>query len=362
MRHRSTSIPSLLHIIALAIAALSTIPAHAIELDDCKSLEDDAKRLACYDSVSGRNTKTDQPTQGAAGALRSDAPGTGLIARLTPDQTRPGARPSSLAERWDLDEAPDPALFALRAYKPVYLLPAFYSTSPNLHPSSPNPDNNATLAAPIDHLEGKFQISGKAKLLNNVAVSGGALWFGYTQTSHWQVYNEERSRPFRETNYEPELIYTAPTNYSIFGLDGRLIGLSLTHQSNGQDVPRSRSWNRVIGQVGLENDDWALLVRPWLRIRESVSKDDNPDILDYVGRGEIIAIRKLGSQQIAITLRQSLRTGDKAHGSVAVDWGFPVYGYLKGHVQLFSGYGESLIDYNHRQNSIGVGVSVGEWL
>ncbi len=360
MQRRPTQLHSpYLGAVIVAMAAWCS-SATAIDLDDCKSLEDDAKRLACYDSATGRNASQAERT--APAATGPATAGSGLLARLLPDPTRPGARPSSLAERWDLDVAPNPELFALRAYKPIYILPAFYSSSPNLRPSSPNPENNATLAGPIDHLEGKFQVSGKAKLLDDVGVSGGALWFGYTQTSHWQVYNEERSRPFRETNYEPELIYTAPTNYSIFGLDGRLVGLSLTHQSNGQDNPRSRSWNRVIGQVGLENDDWALLVRPWLRLREKVGKDDNPDILDYVGRGDLVAIRKLGNQQIAVTLRHSLKTGDRAHGSLAVDWAFPVYGYLKGHIQLFTGYGESLIDYNHRQNSIGVGVSVGEWL
>ena len=347
----------------VAFAALGSTTAHAIDQAECKTLEDDAKRLACYDIVSGRTvTPAAQQLPSVVQGLRNDVSGVGLVAQRPPDVTPQGTRPSSLAERWDLDDAPNPALFALRPYKPVYILPAFYSTSPTTRISSPNPENTGSLQGPIEHLEGKFQISLKAKMLDNLLVDSGSLWFGYTQSSRWQVYNHATSRPFRETDYEPELMYTAPTRYSLLGLDGRLVGLSLTHQSNGRDTPQSRSWNRVIGQVGLENDDWAILIRPWLRIREKAEKDDNPDILDYVGRGEVIGIRKLGNQQIAITLRHSLRAGAKAHGSVAVDWAFPVYGYLKGHVQLFTGYGESLIDYNHRQTSIGVGLSVGEWL
>lgn len=357
--HRLTHLGPLM----LVVVAAWSASAHATETAECKSLEEDLKRLACYDSASGRSvTKSDQQMPSVVKDVADDVSGIGLVATRKRDTTPPGTRPSSLAERWDLDGTPSPALFALRPYKPVYILPAFYSSSPTTQVTSPNADNNGTIRGPIDHLEGKFQISLKAKLLDSVGFAGSDLWFGYTQSSRWQIYNHETSRPFRETDYEPELIYTAPTDYALFGLNGRMIGLSLTHQSNGRDLPQSRSWNRVIGQIGLENDNWALLVRPWLRLREKATKDDNPDILDYMGRGELIGIRKLGNQQIAVTLRHSLKGGDRAHGSIAVDWAFPLYGYLKGHVQLFTGYGESLIDYNHRQSSIGIGLSVGEWL
>ncbi len=347
-------------VVVAAMATLGSISAHAIEASECKALEDDLKRLACYDTVNGRTMP--KPDLNIPESVRKELPPSVRAETEQPDTARPGTRPSSLAERWDLDGRPSPALFALRPYKPIYILPAFYSSSPTTHPTSPNQANDATLSGPIDHLEGKFQISLKAKLLDSIGFAGSDLWFGYTQTSRWQIYNYETSRPFRETNYEPEIMYSAPTHYSVFGLEGKLVGLSLTHQSNGRDLPQSRSWNRVIGQVGLENNDWTFLVRPWLRVREKADKDDNSDILDYMGRGELIGIRKLGSQQIAVTLRHSLKGGGRSHGSVAVDWAFPVYGYLKGHVQLFTGYGESLIDYNHRQNSIGVGLSLGEWL
>ena len=338
--------------------------ANATELADCKTVEDDAKRLACYDSIAGRGVVTPAEKQmpQVVGNVKDDVSGIGLVARRLMDTTRPGTKASSLDERWDLDGDPSPPLFALRPYKPIYILPAFYQTSPNVRATSPNPQNTGNLLTPVDHLEAKFQFSLKTKLLNDVGFSGSNFWMAYSQTSRWQVYNSTRSRPFRESDYEPELIYTAPTHYSFFGVDGKLAGLSLTHQSNGRDDPQSRSWNRVIGLVGLEAGDWTVMVRPWLRIRERADKDDNPDILNYMGRGEIIAVRKLGDQQVAVTLRHSLRAGNESHGSVAVDYAFPIYGYLKGHVQAFSGYGESLIDYNHHTNAVGVGISLGEWL
>jgi len=51
-----------------------------------------------------------------------------------------------------------------------------------------------------------------------------------------------------------------------------------------------------------------------------------------------------------------------SRGSVGLEHAFPISSYLKAHINLFHGYGASLIDYNHRQTRIGIGVSLTQWL
>ena len=59
--------------------------------------------------------------------------------------------------------------------------------------------------------------------------------------------------------------------------------------------------------------------------------------------------------------RHSLRGGDESHGALQLDYGFPINRAFRGHVQVFHGYGESLIDYNHKATYVGVGVALLEW-
>ena len=66
-------------------------------------------------------------------------------------------------------------------------------------------------------------------------------------------------------------------------------------------------------------------------------------------------------EMIALNLRHSLRAGDRSRGAVQFDWAIPLAPPLRMHVQLFNGYGESLIDYNHRAWYAGVGLSLIEW-
>jgi len=39
-------------------------------------------------------------------------------------------------------------------------------------------------------------------------------------------------------------------------------------------------------------------------------------------------------------------------------WAFPLHSNIKGYVQLFTGYGDSLINYNAPQQTIGAGVFI----
>ncbi|MDH5824384.1 phospholipase A [Luteimonas sp. RD2P54] len=268
---------------------------------------------------------------------------------------------SLLDTRWELARDSKLGLFNFRAYKPVYLLPAFWTTDTNPAPRSPNPDNTVTEPAQIDNLEAKFQLSFKTKALENLFGDNGDLWMGYTQSSRWQIYNSESSRPFRETNYEPEILLVFRNGYSLpGGWHGRMSAIGINHQSNGREDPLSRSWNRVMFNFGFDREDWALMVRPWVRISDG-SDDDNPDIEDYMGRGDLTLVHVRGGHQFSLMARHSLRGGDRSHGALQFDWGFPIHRAFRGHVQLFDGYGESLIDYNHRATYIGLGISLQEW-
>lgn len=344
----------------------------------CVALSSDAARLACYDAALGRMTPDPAAADEAAAQARAQRReeqsststplprGERLREFFTTDLHASGdeanaGKGSLLDSRWELAKDSKLGTFQLRAYKPVYLLPAFWSSDPNQLPSSPNPNNTTTTAQAIDNTELKFQLSFKTKVAENVFGDNGDIWMGYTQSSRWQAYNSEVSRPFRETNYEPEVMLAFRNGYSLLGWNGRMTALHLNHQSNGRSDPLSRSWNRVILNVGLDRDNWAVMLRPWYRVPESNSEDNNPDIDDYIGRGDATVVWSRDGHTLSLTGRHSLRGGERSHGSLQVDYGFPLTNLLRGHLQVFSGYGESMIDYNHKSTHVGLGVSLLDW-
>lgn len=370
-----------------ALVALGILPAHAqseqapINPEACVAIVSDAERLACYDRAMDRDAAdvdADDPSLLEAGAIadalrrreRQALPPRERARRLVSDlfASEPATveaidtgKGSLLDSRWELAPESKLGTFNFRAYKPVYLMPLFWTDAPNEQPTSSDPRNVPAERRSLKEVEAKFQLSFKTKLAQDLFGDNGDLWAGYTQSSRWQVYDGEQSRAFRETNHEPEVMLVFRNGYSLGGWRGRMTGIALNHQSNGRADPESRSWNRIIVSVGLDRRDWALVVRPWWRIPDPAGEDENPDIEDYIGRGDLTLVHRRNGHEFALAARHSLRTGDDSRGAVQFDWGFPLSRTLRGHLQVFDGYGESLIDYDHRGTWVGLGVSLLEW-
>lgn len=205
--------------------------------------------------------------------------------------------------------------------------------------------------------ETQFQLSVKTPLANNLLDRNINIFAAYTVRSFWQVYQRDISSPFRETNHQPEVWVQMHPKFDIFGFRNTLFAVGVAHQSNGRSGELSRSWNTVFTDLVFYKDDFVLSLRPWVRIAEELDNDDNPDITDYLGHGEMRLAYTYDDHTFSFMSRNNLESGF-SKGAVQLGWSFPLFGYpyIKGYIQYFSGYGESLIDYDRYVNRIGVGL------
>lgn len=371
----------------MALAAVLPLVSHAQPAPGwqaCAALADAGQRLVCYDRWAQDQGRPAPPAAAAAPAPPDTAPDPGPLetAKLTapPGRTlrltaREGCRDerySALSRFWELEGGSDCGTFGLRSYRPLIAAAAFADTV-NRQPTSENPANNATVATPYRDKEMRLQLSVRSKLAQNLLVplSSGAsdsIWFAYSQQSYWQLFTPGISRPFRSTDHEPELLYVHPLAASALGWNLRLAGIGVVHHSNGQSLPYSRSWNRAYLLAGAERENITLQARLWRRLGEEAGDDDNPRISDFFGRGELQATWRPrgGEHRFIATARHSLaRTG---RGSLRLEWfrtlwegGEGPAGGLQLHTQLFSGYGDTLLDYNRRRTVFTIGLSLAEW-
>lgn len=206
-----------------------------------------------------------------------------------------------------------------------------------------------------------YQISIKQRtFINNV-------YAGYTQKSFWQAYNKEASAPFRETNYNPEIFYRWLPGDELFRrwqLDRWGFDAGLEHESNGQRVPASRSINRLyFAPFRLGNDGRSLwYLKAWYRLPEDNKDspldprgDDNPGYSDYFGFTQVEYRRELRDQW----LLHAMARGNLSTGNGAVELQVSVPADQRRFFWLFSfftGYGESLIDYDRATTRVGIGL------
>jgi phospholipase A1 len=247
-------------------------------------------------------------------------------------------------------------------HRPCYILPFSFNFDPNVAPIE-----EAFPGRKVQKSEATFQLSFKTKLWEDIGEKNVDLWLGYTQRSFWQVYNVDQSSPFRETNYEPELLLNLPMDLNVLGMTLRTINFGINHQSNGRAEPLSRSWNRIVANFGFErknlfstHDSLVVELKSWYRIPEDTESDDNPDIEDYLGYGEIRTSYFWKKHRYSLMVRNNL-DDDENRGAMQLDWSFPLNNRISGYFQYYLGYGESLLDYNHCVNRLGLGFILTEW-
>lgn len=213
----------------------------------------------------------------------------------------------------------------------------------------------------LDSNELKFQFSFKIKIVENVFGNNGDIWVGYIQSLCWQVYNVENLCFFCEINYELEVMMMFCNGYLIGGWCGCMSGISFNYMFNGCFDLFLCSWNWVIVIIGLDCENWVLVLCLWYCILEDCKDDNNLDIEDYMGCGDVILIWNCNGYEVLLMVCYLLCGGDCLYGVVQFDYGFLISNLLCGYVQVFDGYGESMIDYNYKVIYVGVGVLLLEW-
>ncbi|MCK5829925.1 MAG: phospholipase A [Methylococcales bacterium] len=260
-----------------------------------------------------------------------------------------------IARRIKLEEAVELNPFMLTAHKPNYFLPFAYNFDRNEESF-----RSVLGEKKMDSAEMKFQVSLKFPIWRGLYKDYGDVYMAYTNLSFWQAYNSNFSSPFRETNHEPELFISFKNNWKFFGITNNVINIGAVHQSNGQSGALSRSWNRIYANFIFQKDNFTVSLKPWLRITEEDNNDDNPDIEKYLGHGELRVGYKWKDHTFSSMFRNNFRSDNK--GAFELGWSFPIGNRIRGYMQYFYGYGESLIDYNVSTNRLSVGLALTDWM
>lgn len=218
--------------------------------------------------------------------------------------------------------------------------------------------------------QAKFQFSVKFDLWPNEGHH--AVHFAYSQVARWNVY--ERSAPFAENNYSPELFYTFYHSLPRFepepGCGFARERLGAQHESNGESGNTSRGWNRIYASTRFacyqqDRRHYALAdLKVWA---PPFATDGNSDITKYYGYGELsLSAGRDGASgwinDFDFTVRMRKGTRDWGTGSVELDlhWTPPypdAWRFTPRLVaQLFQGQGETLALYNEVVTAFRIGI------
>ena len=203
--------------------------------------------------------------------------------------------------------------------------------------------------------DAKYQISFKLLLTRNTLPLDSYLFLTYTQKAFWNIY--QFSSPFEEINFNPTLDLGKP----LYNKDDQVNGLAilqLEHESNGRDSIFSRSWNNLSLAYHTQlNDRTTLQVKGWLPF---LYKTDNPDLLDYIGLGEANISYDIKPKKLILNVMMRKGWGWDWKGAVKTQLLYRPFKMPNQFIMLewFTGYTESLIDYQEYKSMIRFGFII----
>lgn len=200
----------------------------------------------------------------------------------------------------------------------------------------------------------KLQVSFAARPIGGTGALSH-LRVAYTQQIFWRV--NDVSGPIRSSTYSPEIFFETPVSSTT------LLAAGYRHDSNGGDVTNSVDSNRFYIKVNKTIDlgkDWQVNLTPQVWYN-AFDHGIATDIDDYWGYAAITAsIERRNGVKLSVFARGNPATG---RGGSEVLLSYPIrrFGigdtglYLFG--QLYTGYGEELIDYNKDNTRARIGIS-----
>lgn len=198
----------------------------------------------------------------------------------------------------------------------------------------------------------KLQFSFRSPLVENFR-----LYFGYSQIIFWKL--NAKSKPFLDATYNPELFYRfiLEENEYLKSIDYGV----WEHQSNGKADDASRSFDQTYAKANFvfERKNW--LISTYAKVAYKFDYDStNKDIEKYIGPVEFqisfirLYSRVVDKSEITFTARPGGKFGeDWSRGGYELGYNFRLGG-LKVvpslYMQYYSGYGETLLTYNKRDD------------
>ncbi len=239
------------------------------------------------------------------------------------------------------------SLYSLKAHEANYFLPVSYRYEGSYA------DTNGHQPRAV---ETEFQVSIKFDFASNLLGLDEIYSVAYTQKAFWQLYSD--SAYFRETNYNPEFYITVPT-YSMGNIDFlKAIRIAFEHESNGRGGSEERSWNFISSNFYFQYGDIFSELKLWYRTdgKRANSYDYNPELIDYIGHGHLKFILPYKKHLFEFLFRHNFSDC----GAIEANYTYPIFGRkdLFLYMKVFSGYGESLIDYDNYINKAGIGFSI----